>query len=79
MFQIRKFVAQYSAGLRVTRCELCDISVCVFQMRKFVAQYSAGLRVRLNPSLQSEQIGIVQPSGTISFIDEVRTKTMPSS
>ena len=40
-------------------------------MRKFVAQYSSGLRVRLNPSLQSEQVGIIKPNGIISFIDEV--------
>ena len=41
-------------------------------MRKFVAQYSSGLRVRLNPSLQSEQVGIIKPNGIISFIDEVK-------
>ena len=41
-------------------------------MRKFVAQYSAGLRVRLSPSLQSEQVGIIKPGGVISFIYEVR-------
>ncbi|XP_013400127.1 E3 ubiquitin-protein ligase MYCBP2 [Lingula anatina] len=39
--------------------------------RKFVAQYSAGLRIRLNPSLHSEQIGIIKPSGIISFTDEI--------
>ncbi|KAL4230611.1 E3 ubiquitin-protein ligase mycbp2 [Mactra antiquata] len=41
------------------------------QMRKFVGKNSAGLRVRTNPSLQSEQIGIVKPDGVISFMDEV--------
>ena len=40
-------------------------------MRKFVGQWSAGLRVRINPSLQSEQIGIIKPEGIISFVDEV--------
>ena len=40
-------------------------------MRKFVGGWSAGLRVRLNPSLQSEQIGVIKPNGIISFIDEV--------
>ncbi len=50
----------------------------VFQMRKFVAQYSAGLRVRLNPSLQSEQVGIIKPNGIISFIDEVNCIEQPS-
>ncbi|XP_067264967.1 E3 ubiquitin-protein ligase MYCBP2 isoform X17 [Chanodichthys erythropterus] len=41
------------------------------KVRKFVAKDSAGLRVRSHPSLQSEQIGIVQVNGTITFIDEV--------
>ena len=45
-------------------------------MRKFVAQYSSGLRVRLNPSLQSEQVGIIKPNGIISFIDEVKLWTV---
>ena len=40
-------------------------------MRRFVGKNSAGLRVRTNPSLQSEQIGIVKPDGIISFMDEV--------
>ncbi|XP_077071825.1 E3 ubiquitin-protein ligase MYCBP2 isoform X13 [Siphateles boraxobius] len=40
------------------------------KVRKFVAKDSAGLRVRSHPSLQSEQIGIVQVNGTITFIDE---------
>jgi hypothetical protein len=41
------------------------------KMRKFVAKYSAGLRVRQNPSLQSEQIGIIKPNGILAFTDEV--------
>ncbi|XP_042586709.1 E3 ubiquitin-protein ligase MYCBP2 isoform X4 [Cyprinus carpio] len=41
------------------------------KVRKFVAKDSAGLRVRSHPSLQSEQIGIVQVNGTITFIDEI--------
>ena len=40
-------------------------------MRKFVAKYSAGLRIRVNPSLQSEYIGVILPEGIISFVDEV--------
>jgi E3 ubiquitin-protein ligase MYCBP2 len=36
-----------------------------------VARDSAGLRVRLHPSLQSEQIGVIQLGGVISFTDEV--------
>ena len=42
------------------------------KLRKFVAKNSAGLRIRAQPSLQSEQIGIVQVNDTIAFIDEVR-------
>ena len=45
--------------------------VACVQMRKFIAKNSAGLRVRTNPSLQSEQIGIVKPEGVVSFMDEV--------
>ncbi|XP_064637403.1 E3 ubiquitin-protein ligase MYCBP2-like isoform X3 [Lineus longissimus] len=41
------------------------------KMRKFVAKYSAGLRVRQNPSLQSEQIGIIKPNGILGFTDEI--------
>ncbi|KAJ8404609.1 hypothetical protein AAFF_G00334720 [Aldrovandia affinis] len=41
------------------------------KVRRFVAKDSAGLRVRSHPSLQSEQIGLVQVNGTITFIDEI--------
>ncbi|XP_048243746.1 E3 ubiquitin-protein ligase MYCBP2-like isoform X7 [Haliotis rufescens] len=41
------------------------------RMRKFVGKCSAGLRVRVHPTLQSEQIGVVKPGGVISFIDEI--------
>ncbi|XP_036396028.1 E3 ubiquitin-protein ligase MYCBP2 isoform X7 [Megalops cyprinoides] len=41
------------------------------KVRRFVAKDSAGLRVRSHPSLQSEQIGIVQVNGTVTFIDEI--------
>jgi len=53
--------------------QTCD---CVFgdvQLRKFVATQSAGLRVRLHPSLQSEQIGVIPPAGVVSFTSEVPT------
>lgn len=43
----------------------------VLQMRKFAAKFSAGLRIRVNPSLQSEYIGVILPEGIISFVDEV--------
>lgn len=36
-----------------------------------MTSYSAGLRIRAHPSLQSEQIGVVDVNGTIAFIDEV--------
>ncbi|CAG5134648.1 unnamed protein product, partial [Candidula unifasciata] len=40
------------------------------RLRKFVAKYSAGLRIRISPTLQSEQIGVVPPNCVISFVDE---------
>ncbi|XP_043461333.1 E3 ubiquitin-protein ligase MYCBP2 isoform X1 [Leptopilina heterotoma] len=40
------------------------------KLRKFVSTSSAGLRIRTQPSLQSEQIGIVPIDHTIVFIDE---------
>jgi hypothetical protein len=36
-----------------------------------VASDSAGLRVRLHPSLQSEQIGVITLGAIISFTSEV--------
>lgn len=42
------------------------------RLRKFVMKNSAGLRIRAHPSLQSEQIGIVPVSDTITFIEEVQ-------
>ncbi|CAI9731993.1 E3 ubiquitin-protein ligase MYCBP2-like [Octopus vulgaris] len=41
------------------------------KMRRFVGKNSSGLRIRINPSLQSEQIGTIKPDGTISFVDEI--------
>jgi len=55
---------------------LSNTWLCVFgdvQLRKFVATQSAGLRVRLHPSLQSEQIGVIPPAGVVSFTSEVPT------
>ncbi|XP_055893471.1 E3 ubiquitin-protein ligase MYCBP2-like isoform X4 [Biomphalaria glabrata] len=40
------------------------------RLRRFIAKYSAGLRIRISPSLQSEQIGVVPPGCIISFVDE---------
>ena len=39
--------------------------------RKFTLKCSAGLRVRVHPTLQSEQIGLLPPDGTITVIDEL--------
>uniref|UniRef100_A0A182IXT3 Uncharacterized protein n=1 Tax=Anopheles atroparvus TaxID=41427 RepID=A0A182IXT3_ANOAO len=41
------------------------------KLRKFLAKNSAGLRVRLHPTLQSEQIGVVRPNGIVAYGDEV--------
>ena len=43
----------------------------VNRLRQFVARPSAGLRVRLHPSLQSEQIGVVPVEGTLTIVDEL--------
>lgn len=57
--------------LRLLRLTVFLSPLLLSQVRKFVSKDSAGLRVRSHPSLQSEQIGIVQVNGTITFIDEV--------
>ena len=41
-----------------------------------MATQSAGLRVRLHPSLQSEQIGVIPPAGIISFTSEVLAREL---
>ena len=41
------------------------------RLRQFIAKPSAGLRIRLHPTLQSEQIGIVPVDGTVSIMDEL--------
>ncbi|EDO64470.1 AGAP011177-PA, partial [Anopheles gambiae str. PEST] len=41
------------------------------KLRKFLAKNSAGLRVRLHPTLQSEQIGVVRPNGIVAYGDEM--------
>ena len=41
------------------------------KLRQFVSRPSAGLRIRLHPTLQSEQVGIVPVEGTLSITDEV--------
>ena len=52
-----------------------NVVICIncflLQTRKFVAKDSAGLRIRVRPSLQGEQIGVVHPEGVISFISQV--------
>jgi E3 ubiquitin-protein ligase MYCBP2 len=42
------------------------------RLRKFIAKPSAGLRIRIHPTLQSEQIGVVPVEGTISIMDELQ-------
>merc|ERR1711972_886486 len=41
------------------------------RLRQFIAKPSAGLRIRLHPTLQSEQIGIVPVDGTLTIVDEL--------
>ena len=42
------------------------------RLRKFIAKPSAGLRIRIHPTLQSEQIGIVPVEATVSIVDELQ-------
>ena len=41
------------------------------RLRRFVAKPSAGLRIRVHPTLQSEQIGVVPVDGVLSIVDEL--------
>ena len=41
------------------------------RLRQFIAKPSAGLRIRLHPTLQSEQIGVIPVDGIVSIIDEM--------
>lgn len=38
---------------------------------QFSKKSSAGLRVRAQPSLQSEQIGIIMQEAVVTYVDEV--------
>lgn len=42
-----------------------------YKYRKYYAEYTSGLRIRLHPTLQADQIGIVKVNDIISFIDEL--------
>ncbi|XP_038063237.1 E3 ubiquitin-protein ligase MYCBP2-like isoform X3 [Patiria miniata] len=44
------------------------------KVRKFVMKQSRGLRIRSSPSLHSEEIGIVEVNGVITFVDEVHNE-----
>lgn len=41
------------------------------RLRKFIARPSAGLRIRIHPTLQSEQIGVVPVEGIVAIVDEI--------
>jgi hypothetical protein len=43
----------------------------VSRLRQFIARPSSGLRIRLHPTLQSEQIGVVPVDSTVSIVDEL--------
>lgn len=43
----------------------------IARLRQFIAKPSAGLRIRLHPTLQSEQIGIIPVDGIVSIVDEL--------
>jgi E3 ubiquitin-protein ligase MYCBP2 len=52
-----------------TKKTTCNDSV--HRLRKFIAKPSAGLRIRIHPTLQSEQIGVIPVDGTVSIMDEI--------
>ena len=58
-------------GVKFHPIKFCLTNGVLFQLRRFVQKYSVGLRARTNPSLQSEQMGVIPPEGIISFVDEV--------
>lgn len=41
-----------------------------YKYRKYYAEYTSGLRIRLHPTLQADQIGVIKVNEIISFIDE---------
>ena len=41
-----------------------------YKYRKYYAEYTSGLRIRLHPTLQADQIGVIRVNDIISFIDE---------
>lgn len=41
-----------------------------YKYRKFYAEYSSGLRIRLHPTLQADQIGVIKVNDIISFVEE---------
>ena len=42
------------------------------RLRKFIARPSAGLRIRVHPTLQSEQVGVLPVEGIVSIVDELQ-------
>ncbi len=42
------------------------------RLRKFIARPSAGLRIRVHPTLQSEQIGVLPVDGVVAIVDEMQ-------
>ena len=42
------------------------------RLRQFIAKPSAGLRIRVHPTLQSEQIGVLPVDGIVAIVDELQ-------
>lgn len=42
-----------------------------YKYRKYYAEYTSGLRIRLHPTLQADQIGVIKVNDVVSFIDEL--------
>lgn len=42
-----------------------------YKYRKYYAEYTSGMRLRLHPTLQADQIGMIKVNEIISYIDEL--------
>ncbi|CRK91251.1 CLUMA_CG004931, isoform A [Clunio marinus] len=42
-----------------------------YKYRRYYAEYTSGLRIRLHPTLQADQIGVIKINDVVSFIEEI--------
>jgi RCR-type E3 ubiquitin transferase len=46
------------------------------KVKKFIIKSSAGLRIRIHPTTQSPDVGIIKFNETVSYVDEVRCQVV---